>query len=374
MNMGTATKITSEQIHDLCENPVNEYLKMSAEDKYAEFKYNDPFPLIPDALLNSYDIVRYILTTGMIYPFCPERLEGAVYTCNFSGNYKYWDGGNISKEETLSNSGEFTLPPNSIVFLEVEPMFRVPTYLVLRFNLKVQHVYKGLLLGTGPIVDPGFVGKLYIPLHNLTSNEYIIKKGAPLICVEFTKLSKHTAMKQSRQQERITGKLDFSTIPIIHKVIEPSRDLNKYLKKAIVDPFFRKSNTKEISVGSSIPKAITQMEQNVMTAEKNARKAEKNVNKTKNLIKTAGIISLIATFLAIGALTLGIFSLIDSVNTRIDSIHSDYCKLTQEHEKIQKDNIDLRDTITDLRYRINNMQQTNKDNKTISKTTGGKNQ
>ncbi len=28
-------------------------------------------------------------------------------------------------------------------------------------------VYKGLLLGTGPIVDPGFVGKLYIPLHKL---------------------------------------------------------------------------------------------------------------------------------------------------------------------------------------------------------------
>lgn len=30
--------------------------------------------------------------------------------------------------------------------------------MVLRFNLSVSNAYKGVLLGTGPIVDPGFEG------------------------------------------------------------------------------------------------------------------------------------------------------------------------------------------------------------------------
>ena len=59
----------------------------------------------------------------------------------------------------------FDLAPNSIAFVALEPCFRIPEYMALRFNLKIKHIYKGLLLGTGPLVDPGFSGKLFIPLH-----------------------------------------------------------------------------------------------------------------------------------------------------------------------------------------------------------------
>ena len=49
------------------------------------------------------------------------------------------------------------------------------------------YVHRGLLLGTGPLVDPGFGGKLLIPLHNLTSSEYNIDTTEALIWIEFTK-------------------------------------------------------------------------------------------------------------------------------------------------------------------------------------------
>jgi hypothetical protein len=45
------------------------------------------------------------------------------------------------------------------------------------------------LLGTGPLVDPGFHGKLLVPLHNLTSDEYTIRGDEGLIWMEFTKTS-----------------------------------------------------------------------------------------------------------------------------------------------------------------------------------------
>jgi deoxycytidine triphosphate deaminase len=363
--MRKVNKLTQKDINNLLKNPSNKYLKKTAEEKYAEFKEYDPFPLVPDALLNSVDIIKYVYTTGMIYPFNPESLEGAVYTCNFSGYYKYWDNDFISHEETLDDSGELKLRPNSISFLGIEPIFRIPTYLILRFNLKVQHVYKGLLLGTGPIVDPGFSGQLFIPLHNLTSNEYIIKKNAPLICIEITKLSKNNYRNLKDEQKTIINSLDFSSIPIIINSIEPLRDFNFYLKKALINKMFRKSKTDQQSVGSSIPEAITR-------AQKSAKQAEDNVNEMRSFIYKVASIAITVTILTIGALVIGIFSLIDGVNARIDNIANNYYKIMQENKKIQEDNKDLKNMLIDLQSELINIQKTNKNKETIIESPKGK--
>jgi hypothetical protein len=74
--------------------------------------------------------------------------------------------------------------------VQVEPLFRLPDYIALRFNLKITHVHRGILLGTGPLIDPGFEGRLLIPLHNLTTNEYSLECGEGLIWIEFTKTSR----------------------------------------------------------------------------------------------------------------------------------------------------------------------------------------
>ena len=78
---------------------------------------------------------------------------------------------------------------NSIVFVECDLDFRLPDFLALRFNLHIRHVHRGLLLGTGPLVDPGYWGKLCIPLHNLTDEDYLIPRTEGLIWIEFTKTS-----------------------------------------------------------------------------------------------------------------------------------------------------------------------------------------
>jgi hypothetical protein len=79
------------------------------------------------------------------------------------------------------------LPANPITFVQVEPEFRLPNYIALRFNLRITHVHRGLLLGTGPLVDPGFRGKLLIPMHNLTASDYELATKEALIWIEFTK-------------------------------------------------------------------------------------------------------------------------------------------------------------------------------------------
>lgn len=78
------------------------------------------------------------------------------------------------------------LPPNSLTFVTTIEQFNLARNLIARFNLKSSWVHKGLLLGTGPIVDPGFRSKIVIPLHNFSNNYIYIEYGTQLINVEFT--------------------------------------------------------------------------------------------------------------------------------------------------------------------------------------------
>jgi deoxycytidine triphosphate deaminase len=122
----------------------------------------------------------------MVHPYSDDNLKAASYQVRMGGRFIRWqDGKKI--EQNVAESGAITLPPNSISFVQTEVTFRLPHYIAMRFNLQISHVHRGILLGTGPVVDPGFQGRLLIPLHNLTSDSYTIAATEPLIWVEFTK-------------------------------------------------------------------------------------------------------------------------------------------------------------------------------------------
>lgn len=160
-----------------------------AEARFNEYKSRDPFPDIPAALLNSADIYDYVRTTGMIYPFDSEKLKSASYEASMGETCIRWDEKGNKQKVDLRREGSFVLDSNSIAFVTTRERFRLPDYMAVRFNLRITNVHRGLLLGTGPLVDPGFDGHLLIPLHNLTNNKYIFRYGEDLIWLEFTKIS-----------------------------------------------------------------------------------------------------------------------------------------------------------------------------------------
>ncbi|GHV83826.1 hypothetical protein AGMMS50212_11660 [Spirochaetia bacterium] len=187
---------------------VEDVSTLSAKEKYEKYSSKDPFNNIAPALLNGADVISYANQIGMLEPFCDKQVDGVTYDVKLEGKVRYWyydKNNNIKKSDAyivaegkkvndkdigkLKRISRLTLMPNSITYITLEPMFRMPHYIVARFNLKVNFVYKGLLLGTGPIVDPGFIGRLSIPLHNLTNNEYELFAGDALIAMEFTKIS-----------------------------------------------------------------------------------------------------------------------------------------------------------------------------------------
>lgn len=176
--------------------------QLSAEARHTLFDEFDPYAgKIEPALLNAGHLATYAMVTGMIEPFHPSDLEkpatylvaaeGPVRYRNEKGHVeRFYLSADPKKRDTESCVRDVVrLAPNSVCFLTLEPTFRMPSYIAARFNLLIRDVYRGLLVGTGPLVDPGFSGRLSIPIHNFTAQPYEIHAGEGLVYFEFTKLT-----------------------------------------------------------------------------------------------------------------------------------------------------------------------------------------
>ena len=183
---------------------------MSEDQQENNYDSIDPFPDIPPALLNSADIARYGELGCLVAPFDRSGLKSAAYTMRFLGGLYRWESkcDRLKKVECSIRLGKtYTLPKNSITYLFTEEEFSLPAYIAARINFRIPFVHKGMLLGTGPLVDAGFHGSLLIPLHNLTNNDYSVDGGDPIIWVEFTKLSPHPDWTRSGVQLESTAEL-----------------------------------------------------------------------------------------------------------------------------------------------------------------------
>lgn len=347
-----------------------------AIERYEKNKDRDCFPKIAPALLNSADIKAYIKNTGMIYPFNLDDLQTASYKVRIAGKVVYWrynDGDDNRKKwknckkkykekyqevvvrrehrdkgkklkneiekietELLKPNDYFYLQPNSIAFVTLEPEFHIPKYLALRFNLRVKHVYKGLLLGTGPLVDPGFVGRLSIPLHNLTNNTYRFNFGDELITMEFTKLSPNSdwlpdyisGNTETFKFEEFTGE-------------RRNRDVNVYLKTALEEE-------RNKYVISSIPDAI-------YDSKEQARQARKDVEKVKNINIWVTVGSFIAVFSIILSSIVMTINTINKVIDKYDAISEKNQKYIAEIDSLKQSNEENLEKIRELNKKIDEL-------------------
>jgi deoxycytidine triphosphate deaminase len=307
------------------------------DDTEAGRRYNrycrfDPFPGIPAALLNSSDIYNYVNTTGMMCPFVEGQLKSSSYAIRIGNEIVYWDERETLFDKTLDTGESFTIPANSIVYIKSREKFRLPDYMAMRFNLKINNVHRGILLGTGPMVDPGFVGHLLIPLHNLTTNPYVFQESETFVWVEFTKTSPHARWDQA-------GSSDVAyLLPDKLKLFPDSKkDLTiwQYLNEAHKGP-----------IRSSIPVAIG----NAQIAAEDASAAARSARRWINGIGFGGILAFLVVMSTVFWNYINTvapqFAAINRDLGKIDSFHSE---TTQSQESTQRAFNQLRDQISELR-------------------------
>ncbi|GHT84565.1 hypothetical protein FACS1894137_07780 [Spirochaetia bacterium] len=298
-----------------------------ADKQFQTWGSRDPWPDIPCALLNSEDILKYVLATGMICPFYPDNLSGASYEVSIGGLLIYWNENGKKIKKELKDDDTFILEKNTIAFITLEPKFQIPDYMALRFNLKIKHIYKGLLLGTGPLVDPGFVGKLSIPLHNLTANRYKFNIRDKLIKMEFTKLSENPAWSskvQYRKDESFVILNDYSSKP---------RIVDDYITSAL-------EGCTSVSIQSSIFDSMRK-------AESSAKNAELSVKKTEQSVKKWGVAGGLGVIIALAGLFIALYQIVQATNQIVQTtdsrINSLYEKIEQNQKEL-KSKIDTKET------------------------------
>ena len=205
----------------------------------------------------------------------------------------------------------------------------LPEYIAARFNLHIRHVHKGLLLGTGPLIDPGFSGRILIPLHNLTDNDYELSGGDGIIWVEFTKLSKNEFW--STPTNSIRRPLYLKEFPQQKDIYNP-------------DKYLQKSGVLEASgIQSAFKGALD-------TATESAKKAEVQTDEIRRTIRNIGIIALLGIVLAVGAFLYQGFSFVGQI---VDSAQEQNFRQIEFDRKKQSNTINLyRERITTLEARM----------------------
>ena len=220
--------------------------------------WEDPEPRVC-GILSADRIQYYSKLLRMIEPFHEENLKPASYSLTLGPLYQIEgkDGVLRGKNPILE------IPPNSIAFVSMEQQLMIPHYIVARFDLKVDLVYWGLLLGTGPQVDPGFQGVLSCPFHNISSNPIRLKLGEHVATIEFIKTTPFAEQASSlfsdaqneedlyKQEKDLVGKDRFPNrlFPMKKRWLRPILDYppGNVLVSSSVAPLARTVNTWRIA-------------------------------------------------------------------------------------------------------------------------------
>ncbi|MGO7446275.1 hypothetical protein ACC668_16460 [Rhizobium ruizarguesonis] len=289
----------------------------------------DPFPNVRPSLLSSKHIDQYVRRTGLISPYFEggkkKRLKKASYEGRIGPSAWVYDS-KSNKLTDIWQKDSLVVPANTIVFVECDLEFRLPNYIALRFNLQIRHVHRGLLLGTGPLVDPGFWGKLCIPLHNLTNEDYEIPREEGLIWVEFTKTTSNGDLGRNALSDDDD-----------EKPTHPDYgwwDVKKFITKA-AQPFDEKKSS--IPIQSSIKEQTRKAQEaadaaaaRALQAQEDAAKANESAEQSrtasqdvKTRVENYGLIGAAAAVLTVVGIMatffFGVRADVAALNARVDS-------------------------------------------------------
>ena len=197
-------------------------------------------------------------------------------------------------------------------------------------------------MGTGPLVDPGYYNKLSIPLHNLTTNDYIFKGGDPLIWMEFTKLSLiQDYQSNSTSNRSLVRQGEYREFP---KRKNELSDVELYLRKA--DP--------HRPIRSSIPEAMSNARTSAGEAAQSAREAERRAKSIETRLTFAGFLGIAGLLVTLYLGFSPILSLVEDSVSYVDDARKelDTHRLTAEEEKnrfLEKEIRNLREEIEELK-------------------------
>lgn len=280
---------------------------------------------IPLGMLVKHDISYLIKQKQIIQNGLYANLKDAVYEMRL-GSYAFrWEGDKRNIIRLSDEEKQLRLPPNSLTFVTTLEKFNLPSNIIARFNLKVDWVHCGLLLGTGPIVNPGFKKYLLIPIHNFSSKEVQISYGQKLIAVEFTKIQNYE---------------DESEVDLLFEQQDIKEDV-----EALVEPYSKEAQFVESSILKVLRDYEGKIERN--TEEIKASKTERE--KWSRLFTWGGVVSALVAVIALFSLLFTTWSVHIDTRQKILAAHE---ALLTTSDRLEKENVRMRNELATLAEQV----------------------
>jgi dCTP deaminase len=152
-------------------------------------------------ILTKADILKRVKAKPpLIENFHSESLKSASYDLHL-GN-EFLKGGSYFKLDEKHNP-YLEIPAHDVVVVCTEEKVNIPNDLVARFGLRFSLVMKGLVLNNEPQIDPGYQGRLFCLLYNLTDRSITLTYRQPFATIEFetttTSTDRYTGQYQNAE-------------------------------------------------------------------------------------------------------------------------------------------------------------------------------
>jgi deoxycytidine triphosphate deaminase len=136
-------------------------------------------------VLTNDEIKHCVEKFKLIDPFDEQLLKPARYKLTLGEDYAM--GGERRKLYNEPGKDTLTIQPFQVAIVSTRETLNMPRFLIARWNLDIHLVYEGLLWVGGPQVDPGYCGRLFCPLYNLSNKPVTLRFGQVIATIDFIK-------------------------------------------------------------------------------------------------------------------------------------------------------------------------------------------
>jgi deoxycytidine triphosphate deaminase len=141
----------------------------------------------PGAVLLDDEITYYCTqaTPPLIAPFDRRQLKPARYQLRLGGQARI-----NGENRAITPQQPLVIKPHQVAVVQTLERLNIPRFLIGRWNLRVNMVYRGLLWVGALQVDPGWIGYLPCPLYNMSDKEVELLYGEEVFTIDFVRTTR----------------------------------------------------------------------------------------------------------------------------------------------------------------------------------------
>ena len=137
-----------------------------------------------------------------IEPFTGASLQSASYDLRV-GAQAFLSGSDSITD--VSNKGLVIIEPGEFAMIATDETVHCSAHVAAQLGLDSKYARQGLVLLSGPQVDPGFRGVLIVRVTNLSPRRVTLTYRAPFLTVQFFMLSHDVAKPYNGSRQNQTG-------------------------------------------------------------------------------------------------------------------------------------------------------------------------